>query len=355
MRMRQHILIALAAMSIAACTKQTPDPSPQGPDSPRSYIFFEPSVNKSVDAKAALIEGESLPADAGTAFGVLGYYGGISLFSSAHSSYNGIARVYRPEGSTETNRLPFQYDNLIYWHHPTANHKFYAYYPYGLSAVPNNGHPYITYTQPTSNDANMVDLMTAYTSTPKCSLVELTFYHRLWALDVVITNAQTEGLNASNQVINTPTLTIKSVSVIVEDFPTGATVYLDKDYKENEADNTPGIALNSATASQPSTYTLTPAGTEDTLNNSGTTSSKQYGSCLFLPVSSGVFKYKLNITYLDSRGVECAFPTALKTVNKAFEAGKRYKLTVTKTNDTFVVGTLSPSDWTDQNVNHEFN
>ena len=344
--MRLHILIALAAISIAACTKHVPESSPQGPDSPRSYIFFEPSVNEPVEAKATLVEGDALPAGAGTAFGVLGYYNGISLFSSAYSSTNGIARVYRPEGSTETNKLPFQYDNLIYWHHPTEDHGFYAFYPYDLSVVSNNGNPYVNYTQPTANDANMVDLMTAYTSTGKCASVELAFNHRLWALDIAITNAQTEGLNASDQVTNAPTLTIKSISVKIEGFPTGAQIYMNP---------TSGLALNTTTSTY--TYTINSnVQSGDILPNSGATATGTYGSLLFLPVPAGTFKYSLTITYLDSRGVDCTFSTgAAKTINKAFEPGKRYKLTVNKTNDTFVVGTLTPADWTNQDVNHEFN
>ena len=34
--------------------------------------------------------------------------------------------------------------------------------------------------------------------TKKCNLVGLEFNHRLWALDVVITNTQTDGINGSD-------------------------------------------------------------------------------------------------------------------------------------------------------------
>lgn len=361
MRKVLYILIALAAMSIVACTKHYPEPTPQGSDRPRSYIFFEPSVHKTVDSKANLVTGEKLPADAGTAFGILGYYGSQSLFASAYT--DAIAKVYRPEGSSDAQRLPFVYDNLIFWHDQTTEHQFYAFYPYSnsssgtpLTIIPNNGNPYIVYTQPTSNDAAMGDLMTAYSSTKQCNEVELTFDHRLWALDVVITNDQTEGLNSSNEVITTPTITIKSVSLKIENFPTGAHFYIKKDYVA-EGSAIPGIKLNTEVTSQPSTYTIDAASTGDVLTNSGTTASKRYGSFLFLPVPANVFKYSLIITYLDSRGIEDTFTTgAAKTLNKAFDAGKRYTLSVTKSNDTFVVGSLSPSEWSDHpQVDHEFN
>ena len=264
------------------------------------------------------------------------------LFSAAYT--NGIAQVYRPAAGTS-----FQYDNLIFWQAASAAHNFYAFYPYSLyGSVTSATAPYITYTQPTANDATMVDLMTAYTSTAKCNLVELTFNHRLWALDVVITNGQTEGIDPDDQVTNAPTLTIKSVSVTVENFPTGAQIYLNKDHS-------PGLVLNTATNKY--TYTINPKATNgDVLANSGETATATYGSLLFLPITAGTFKYSLEITYLDSRGVESTFSTGTaKTINKAFEAGKRYKFTVNKTNDTFVIGTLTPTDWTDQDVNHEFN
>jgi hypothetical protein len=361
MRKLLHILIAFAAISIVACTKHIPESIPQYPDTPRSYIFFEPSVYETVESKAALVSGDKLPADAGTAFGILGYYGSTSLFASAYT--DGIAKVYRPEGSSDEQRLPFVYDNLVFWYDQTTQHHFYAFYPYSnnangtpLTINPNSGKPYIVYTQPTSNNAAMVDLMTASKSTSQCNEVELVFDHRLWALDVVITNAQTEGLNSSDQVITTPTITIKNVSVTVENFPTGARIYLDKEYKEAEI-STPGIVLNTEKTSQASTYTINAESSGDVLANSGTTASKRYGSFLYLPVSAKVFKYSLSITYLDSRGVQETFTTgAAKVLDKAFDAGKKYTLTVTKTNDTFVVGTLSPSAWTDHpDINHEFN
>ena len=354
-----YIFFAFAAMSIVACTKHTPEPTPQGPDTPRSYIFFEPSVHEAVDSKATLVTGDNLPGAAGTAFGILGYYNSTSLFANEYS--NGIAKVYRPEGSTDEAKKPFVYDKLVFWHDQVTKHHFYAFYPYinnsdgtAFSVTADGGSSYIDYTQPTDN-ATMVDLMTAYTDAAQCNEVGLKFYHRLWALDVVITNAQTEGLNSSNAVTATPTLTIKSITVTVENFPTGAKVYLNKDYTA-DGSTIPGIQLNTAKRDQPSTYTINVA-SGDVLANSGTTSSKRYGSFLFLPVPANMFKYSLSITYLDSRGEEDTFTTgAAKLLNKAFDAGKRYALTVTKTNDTFVVGSLSPSDWNDHpQIDHEFN
>ena len=90
-----------------------------------------------------------------------------------------------------------------------------------------------------------------------------------------------------------------------------------------------------------------------------------YGPLLFLPVAAGVFKYKLEITYADSRNVSSTHTTALIPSKTAFEGGKKYTLIVNKTNDAFVFGSyfdpdgdddaFQPGDWSDANVNHEFN
>lgn len=343
--------IAATTFSIAACTKQIIAPTPQVPDASRSYIFFEPDVVTSDNTKATILTGETLPTAVGTAFGVIGYHGTISLFGAPTPSNKGIAQVARSVDGV------FEYSPLAAWQ-GADNHDFYAFYPYNLNAyvshnvnnTTNLANPYITYSQPTANDATMVDLLTAKTSVTKAAgdEVAIKFYHRLWALDVVITNGQTEGIDPDDQVTNAPTLTIKSVSVTVENFPTGAQIYLNKDHS-------PGLVLNTATNKY--TYTINPKATNgDVLANSGETATATYGSLLFLPITAGTFKYSLEITYLDSRGVESTFSTGTaKTINKAFEAGKRYKFTVNKTNDTFVIGTLTPTDWTDQDVNHEFN
>ena len=221
-----YIPIVLLLAMITSCDKISQ--AEEGGETSGSYIFFEPEVYEVVTTK--LVEGNKLPAEEGTAFGVLGYYGSSSLFKTVYSSTNEVARVYRPAGSNSSEPLPFQYDNLVLWRHSTENHNFYAFYPYSIyqdvehNVINNVADPYIEYTQPTANDATMVDLMTAYTSTSLSDNVNLTFFHRLWALDIIIKNDQTSGVNSSDVIIDNPTITIKSVSVKVDAFPTGAKI-----------------------------------------------------------------------------------------------------------------------------------
>ena len=348
--MKKTIYIAFVAAlcMLASCTKQSIGVGPIVSGSSRSYIFFEPEVYNEVSSKAALLTEGNLPAAAGTAFGVLGYYGNTALF-------NGVTEVKRA-----VNAGPFDYEGLVAWQDNTTNHDFYAVYPYSLHSdvKPNNANPYLSYTQPTSDD-DMIDVLTAKTSTKKTSdnNVSLTFHHRLWALYVQIKNAQTEGLNAAGSVTNQPTMKVTGVKVIVEQFPTTAYIYLDKTQGIDYLKYNNQVVLSST----PSTYTLPVPADGDVINKNG---SKTYGPLLFLPVAAGIFKYKLEITYEDSRSVSSTHSTELMTSKTTFEEGKKYTLTINKTNDTFVLGSyfdpdegdaFQPGDWSDANVDHEFN
>ena len=196
MSMKHYIYITLAiALSIVtACTEHPIVQVPQVPESSRSYIFFEPEVVDNKATKATFVEGDHLPAgstEAPSAFGVIGYYNGKSIFDGYEKS---IAEVYRKGENTS-----FQYDVLAWWRDRDAaastKHNFFAFYPYSIKEVvePNNGNPYISYTLPTS-EADMEDILTAYTQTARISTVPLEFQHRLWALDVEVVNRQTGGL-----------------------------------------------------------------------------------------------------------------------------------------------------------------
>lgn len=354
---RIHYIVLAAILTICSgCSELVIDPTPQVPDMSRSYIFFNPVVNEAIDSKAALVLGDKLPSDKDTAFGVLGYYNNgttdVSLFGTTYSGTNGIARVYRPG-----NNQLFQYDNLIFWLHPTADHYFYAFYPYQINGVvPTISNKAIAYTQPSANDATMVDLMTAYNQTGKKSEVELEFNHRLWALDIVIKNSQTQGIDdtAAGNIVSNPSLYVKNVKIYVDDLPTGGTIPLDG------SDSTPNTSVGDYT------YTVFTSNDGQEIKSihattDQTLSSKRYGSLLFLP--GGTLKYRLEITYVDSRGDEKGtntfyFPsqTTYQTSSVTFAEGQRYTLTINKTNDTFVVGTLIPSAWTDHpEIDHEFN
>lgn len=347
--MKRTIYIAfVAALSIlASCTKQSVDVNPIVSGSSRSYIFFEPEVCNVVKTKADLYTATTLPSAAGTAFGVIGYYGTTSLF-------DGIAEVKR-----NTENGPFDYEGLVAWQDNTTQHHFYAFYPYTSlkDMVTSSANPYLTYTQPTT-DAGMIDILTTKRSTAKTSdnNVALTFYHRLWALEVKITNSQATGLDSDDEMVSQPDLTINSVEIYVKDFPEVSYIPLDTDGK---------ITYGNDKITPESPYEMFISALNKTIKNGDTGT---YGALLFAPVHTNTFQYKLVINYTDSRGEASNFTypsSGYKTSSTEFVGGCVYSLTVNKKEDVFVVGTyhdpdgdeedFEPGDWTEVTVPHTFN
>ena len=346
MKQTIHIALITAVLFIAACTKHAIDPLPQVPESSRSYIFFEPEV---VETKANLVTGETLPTGYAGTFGVLGYCNGTSLFTSGYT--NGVARVYR------NNDGIYQYDNLGMWMNGTADHKFYAFHPYSLSVNANNGDPFVNYSLP-ATEAEMVDILTAYTSTPKCSLVPLTFYHRLWALDLEITNNQTENpYNPDGSTALAPNLSIVSAVLTLTNLPSTGTL---------ELDGTTTVGGRTATQS----YTLFNSSSSTTDREVTSGSTVGFGPLLFFPTTvayneTNKVQYRIDLVLKNPWGVEYEFSypgTAgtyrdFKSGLTSFEAGKRYSLKVVKGNgDSFTVSVDDEIGWDDEvDVDHTFN
>ena len=355
MSMKHYIYITLAiALSIVtACTEHPIVQVPQVPESSRSYIFFEPEVMEVGETKATLVEGETLPAAEGTAFGVMGYYNGTSVLGGYE---DGVAKVYRnSEGGS------FQYDHLGWWLNRDVNatikHNFFAFYPYSIygDVSLNEGSPYISYTLP-ETEAEMMDIMTAYTETARVLPVPLEFKHRLWALDVEVVNAQTgNGYSQPGAALTPPDLTVVSVKVTLENIPSAGTMGID---------DALSCTVSSRTTKE---YTLPQTGIKiSPVDDPATTDVKEnaasFGPLLFLPTDlsndGNSVSYKLDFTLKNHWGVEYAqsFPlSAFKLANEAtsFEPGKRYKLTVVK-NDTEASVGLTVTEWATQNVTHTF-
>lgn len=349
MSMKHYIYITLAiALSIVtACTEHPIVQVPQVPESSRSYIFFEPEVLEVKTTKAEIVEGKELPGDAGTAFGVLGYYEGTSIFDGYG---DGIAEVYRREKNSS-----FQYDHLGWWlirdAAATTKHNFFAFYPYSIKEVvePNNGNPYISYTLPT-NEADMKDILTAYNAKARVSIVPLVFQHRLWALDVEVVNRQTgDGYSQPGAEITPPNLTVVSAKVTLDNIPSKGTM---------------GISDLTYTINSRTTQAYTLPQTDITLSpvdDPVTTGIKENAACfgplLFLPTDvsydGGTVGYKLDFTFKNHWGDEYtqSFDRSFKLAK--FEPGKRYKLTIVK-NDTEATVGLTVSEWTTQDVTHTF-
>lgn len=349
MSMKHYIYITLAiALSIVtACTEHPIVQVPQVPESSRSYIFFEPEVLEAKTTKAEIVEGEELPGDASTAFGVLGYYEGTSIFEGYG---DGIAEVYRREENSS-----FQYDHLGWWLNrdvaATTNHNFFAFYPYSIKEVvePNNGNPYIRYTLPTS-EADMEDILTAYKSTARVSPVQIVFQHRLWALDVEVVNRQTgDGYSQPGAALTPPDLTVVSVKVTLENIPSAGTMAI-----EGTGCTVTSRAIGEYILPQ-TDITISPV--DDPVTTGIKENAASFGPLLFLPTDvsydGGTVGYKLDFTFKNHWGDEYtqSFERSFKLAK--FEPGKRYKLTIVK-NDTEATVGLTVSEWTTQDVTHTF-
>lgn len=338
MKKKTYILLALASFIAVTCSKPSPDgPTPIGPESSKSYIFFEAGILDVAETKVNLLTEKSLPADAGTAFGVIGYYeDGQPIFNSYS---NNIANVYRKEKNGV-----FQYDNLAPW--MGTQHVFYAFYPFnalfGSIGFGSDKVPYISYAQPTAEN-NMIDILgsnlSESQSTP-LTPVELKFKHLLWAFNITIKNSQIKELTGSGEIDN-PSITIKEVTFELLDFPKSASFKLDADFS---------VALASETI-DPS-YTIYSAGTDQIASGQ----EKTYGPLLFIPVNN--LRYRVTVKYATQGGVEgtMVYPASgqYKTLSTGFTPGKVYNLAITKTNDKFFVG-IGVEDWDSLRFEHSFN
>lgn len=333
MKRTTYILLALAALISTACSKPNTDNHPDTVPL-KSYIFFEAGVLDVTQTKSSLITGESLPTDAGTSFGVIGFYeDGQPIFNEYTDN---IASVYRKQ-----NNEGFQYDNLASW--MGTRHTFYAFYPYSVFSnilLDSDNIPYIDYTQPTAEN-NMIDVLGACSSvshtTTSAAPVELEFQHLFWAFNLVINNLQsTETTDGTH--VSSPSLTINEVMLKLYDFPKEAKLKLNADYD---------IDISSR-ADQ--SYTLF---TDNVQISAG--ESESFGPLLFIP-TTGV-KYQISIKYTTQVGFVDTFvypaEGQYKNLSSEFERGKLYVLTIDKENDKFFVG-LSAGTWDEITVNHTF-
>lgn len=329
MKKTTYILLALASFIAVACSKPSPDgPTPVGPESPKSYIFFEAGLLDVAETKADLIEGITLPKTDG--FGVIGYYeDNRSIFSGniAEVNWNSSQGIY-------------EYQNLAPWMGST--HTFYGFYPHDLlkeNVKISNNVPYIEYTQPTS-ESGMKDILGAYkqvTNTSAFVPVVMQFQHLLWAFNLTITNSQT----AVEGAIQDPTLTITKVDLSLSGFPKTASLKLDSGYTVTHGSTG---TLN---------YTLYSSTSGEAI---AATKSKTYGPLLLIPVTG--LNYQVTIEYTTAAGGKetMIFPAeGYKAVSTEFTHGKSYNLTITKTNDKFYVGKMfNEGTWQDANVTHTF-
>lgn len=326
MRIKTITTLLIASVLTVACEKYTRENEIPGLDN--SYIFFEPSVNVSVDTKAVIADGETLPT---SEFGVLGNYNdGTQIFSKYD---NNVARVYKREGSEL-----YSYDHLAQWKDGSSYHSFYAFYPYFLPSyttltTQNATIPYINYTQPTKLN-EMVDILTATKTAKKDNTVNLEFKHHLWWLSIKI-----------NSSINS--VKIKSVKLTLKNFHSSGTLKLDGTTTCNTQLSNGVFILHKE---------------EDVpIEIASGESYDDFMPMLFLPiVESGKLQYKLEIVFANSDHIYTypEQPTSgeesFASANIKFESGKKYTITVDK-KFTGLNLNITREDWTSKEVNHEFN
>lgn len=329
-----YILFASTVLMAAACSKNIPDAPPQNrPEAGAPYIFFEAGMLDVSETKAVdLID--LFPSENGTTFGVIGHYDdGQTIFDNYE---NGIAKVYKKDGI-------FKYDHLASW--MGGVHTFHAFYPNNDLMKANietgtDNIPYINYMQPTSS-INMKDILGAYaqvTASASPTPVALEFQHLLWALNIEIKNSQTQELTAADPITN-PTLTVRKVDISISGFPQMGSLKLDSGYTVEPS--SAKLDLNYNLYSH-ETGEQIPAG-----------QFKTYGPLLFMPVSS--LTYRVTVEYTTAGGARDTMTGEFKTVSKTFVRGRKYTLTINKTNDKFFeVEGLEPEDWTPNQFDHTF-
>lgn len=340
--MRNIYYILMALLIICGCDKSSL--STNDTEYTNQYIFFDASVETT---KGTLVTGTALPSAAGTSFGVFAYRGAQNTpVFDMYSNNNNIAKLYRPEDNK-----PFKYDQLALW---TAGepHSFYAYYPYNATSTitgigQNNGTAFITYSQPSNLD-EMVDVMTASvrnTTSDKhtTSPVSFTFNHRLFAIGLTVVNAQTESKSD---------VAITSANIEFVGVNTSAEFNMD-------ADDTYNIALSTGNI----THTYTPTTIRGPQNNSSVSYNFNDGNeFLLIPCRSLQVNINLKIknVWKNENGEEIYVEEIPYTLNKTitptggFVAGKKYQLTVTKTDKGVEFVCELSSGWTSVDVPTDF-
>ena len=345
-----YIPIIILFALITSCDKISPSQE-GGDETSGSYIFFEPKVLNLSSTKATLLN--ELPKTNGTAFGVCGYYSNGADIFSGYS--NKIANVYK---SGEY----YQYDNLALW--LGIDHTFYAFYPYSLHTSvkkDGTGKLYIEYATPeTSND--MQDILATTKTTSYAggnpAPVSLNLEHIFWALKVKIENRQTRELVSGNESddILLPSITIKKIEMVVSGYPKIASLYLDASSTYSTAE----------TNLDEFTYTIyeNTTGTAITAYNPATPNaeySATFEPLLFIPlVQDQSFNYRLKISYTTQSGDSetSIYPSdnSFKTSTAAFQRGNVYTITIEKTDDKLIYGTLEDGGrWEDfDDLEHSF-
>lgn len=329
MKRTTDIFLLTVMLILTGCSKVNGIPDSEPGVLEGTYIFFNADLP---DTKGAMIDGPSLPSEAGTAFGVFGFRpDGTPVFdrykADANSTFDDVAKVYRPTSGSDQ----FTYDYLSLWH--AGTHTFYAYYPYDETQViiPDTGidannRPYITFSQPTTL-SSMVDMMTAKTTAQSSEgEVVLPFYHRLFAFEVVLRN--THHISSSQPSETVGKFRINGADVNFTDVTKSATVYFDDGA---DTDSEPDLVLSQETIENISsklggTDVSAPATNQQYIDVSLNNGNYYF----FIPCES--LSVNCTLKYLNAWNEECEYSlTQTLSPEGGFLAGHKYALVIKKT------------------------
>lgn len=351
-------IFVLALSALCGCDSNTLDDIENEVQLPLyGYIHFDTQA----PTRAGLVE------DMKRNFGVMGY---SWEYNDANDVWNTVKVQAKPNEFyakmvTYSDGL-HSYTPLVPWK-VASNYTFFGYYPHesesgGSVAVSGDnveGTPYLTYTLPT-DPAQMQDVMTAsvYNTDYRSSReVALTFKHRLAAVDVQIIN-----LNAK--------FGDKDVHVKLTDLKLNFT-----NLKYNKAkvwmDESMGMDRTEA-ANKKASYsmTTTPLTVDPSDVASGTINMVSSGSPLILipqevdgTTQSLKGSVTFNLAYVDGNGnvntpADAEVQPGNHTHDIVFDgdlvAGRKHVIQLVFTRDAVSVQIIPPSEWTDNNVDIEF-
>ncbi len=301
-------------------------------------------------------------------FGVMGY---SWEYNDANDVWNTVKVQAKPNefhAKMVTYKLPsglHEYAPLVPWK-VNCKYTFFGYYPHEgesgnsvtVSGANVEGTPYLTYTLPT-DPAKMQDVMTAsvYNTDYRSSReVALTFKHRLAAVDVQIIN-QNAKFDAKDVHVKLTNLKLNFTNLKYDK----AKVWMDESMGMERTEK----ANKSVSYSMTTPLTVVPSDVA-----SGTINMVSSGSPLILipqevDGTTGALKgtVTFNLSYVDGNG-EVNPPTDAEvqpgnhTHNIVFDgdlvAGRKHVIQLVFTRDAVSVQIIPPSEWTDNNVDIEF-
>lgn len=401
-RLYNIFTIAILAMSLVACDKESITNTPDTPISGEE-IDFENSIqfNTGITTRGQLVMDDYLQDD----FAVYGY-----VYRSSWQAAEAMAKpnVFISDAEDKNSfvaPMTVKHDAGTYTYSPIVQwtgykYSFFAYYPainsssrevsIFPSGVDVEGAPYVTYRIDRYDPSSTVDLMTASvidTDANSSKEVQFQFKHRLSAIDVAAVNYCEYDPNPDNN----DSTDVLPVTIEVHQANFRMTNLLYDTYLVSLDDTKPSTPSNSSTGTIANFELLTAADEDVTieLNKDGDiqmrpiTSAEKNTTMIVipqttplhvepeiiyyrrLPDANGKARYldpsdKIQEFELNQEGGHIGTPTAFR-YNTAFDfdrgllEGRRYFIQINFTSDAVSVNIVAADEWNEKTqVNHEF-